>query len=158
MCRLDEEACLRCFKMIKEVFNYGALPTLARVVQFTEKRQQVIAHNIANINTPRYVAKDLDVSAFQKSLRGAIDRRRGSVDPVNGALHHQDSRNVEFHKQGLNVKPVELNRNVLFHDRGNRNLERQMQDMVENVMVHTAALRMLKSRMDTLGQAVRLRV
>jgi len=140
------------------MFNYGALPTLGRVVQFTEQRQRVIAHNIANINTPHFIPSDLSVSEFQSSLRDAIDKRRSSKDPVNGPVQPKDTKTINFGRGGLSASPIDRNQNILFHDRNNRSVERLMQDMVENAMAYTASLQMLKSRMDTLGTAISLRV
>lgn len=140
------------------MFNYGALPTLERVVQFTEQRQKVIAHSIANINTPHFIPGDLSVSEFQASLRDAIDKRRGSKDPANGPVQPKDTNTIDFGSRGMSASPIDRNQNILFHDRNNRSVERLMQDMVENAMAHTASLQMLKSRMDTLGTAISLRV
>ncbi|MBZ0126991.1 MAG: flagellar basal body rod protein FlgB [Rhodocyclaceae bacterium] len=48
-------------------------------------RQEVLASNIANADTPHYKARDLD---FKASLQGAIGGRGGPLDLVRTAPRH----------------------------------------------------------------------
>ena len=55
--------------MIKELLSDPASAALCKSLQGTSARQQAIADNIANIETPGYVRKDV---SFAASLREAI--------------------------------------------------------------------------------------
>ncbi len=55
----------------------GATPALEKTLSFNQARLRMIAENVANINTPGYRAKQLDVRAFQGALREAMDARGG---------------------------------------------------------------------------------
>lgn len=144
--------------MIPGVFNYGSMPVLERLVQFTGARHQVIADNIANLSTPYHRPRDLSVERFQKTLRKAVDQRRGTATPVDGELPLTSTREFRFHKNGTEFHAETLDENILFHDRNNRDLERIMQDLAENTLAHNAGLQMLKSEFDLLKMAISERV
>jgi flagellar basal-body rod protein FlgB len=144
--------------MTQQLFNSGAIQSLERLVQFTGARHRVISDNIANLSTPYFRPKDLDVKAFQRNLKTALDRRREATDPAGQRLEMTDTRELEFHDDGLTATPKALNENILFHDRNNRDLERIMQDLAENTMAHNAGLQLLKSEFDMLKLAISERV
>jgi flagellar basal-body rod protein FlgB len=43
------------------------------------ERQKVIAENIANVSTPGYVARDLDMKRFESRLSAAADQAGGGA-------------------------------------------------------------------------------
>ncbi|MEM7681070.1 MAG: hypothetical protein AAF288_03855 [Planctomycetota bacterium] len=134
------------------------MPVLSRLVQFTEARQSVITHNIANLSTPNFRTIDVSVDGFRSQLGEAVDRRRRRVNPTRGELPLDDSRQVKFGEQSLSLRPAQIGRNVTFHDRNNRDLERLMQDLAENALAHNASVQLLRSRFDILRTAIRERV
>ena len=144
--------------MIADLLDTGAAPALERLVQFTAARHQLITDNIANLSTPYYRPRDLDPEHFQGALRDAIDRRRRQPNPTRGPLPLRDTSEVHFRSDGLDMRPRPLNRNVLFHDRNNRDLERLMQDLAENTLAHNAAIDLLKSQFEGLKTAIRERI
>ena len=68
------------------------------------------------------------------------------------------SDSSEFHQdaQGrLIVTPGEVPpENVLFHDDTNARIERQMQQIAENTMMHQAATELLRERFEALQKAI----
>lgn len=56
-----------------------------RALSLRAYRQQVLASNIANADTPHYKARDLD---FKASLQGAMGGRGGQLDLVRTAPRH----------------------------------------------------------------------
>ena len=137
------------------LFNNGAAPVLERLVQFTERRQAVLAHNVANLSTPKFRPTDLDIGAFQAALGRAVDARRTRDAPHDGPLDLRSNRTLTFRRDGITANPRPLDENVLFHDENNRDLERMMQDVAENQMVHAAGIRLLKNQFDMLEVAIR---
>ncbi len=144
--------------MIGDMFNGGALPALERLVQFTEARQQVLADNVANLSTPYFRPRDLDVKAFQRSLGDALARKRSGETPDRSAPDFEDTGDVRFRPDGLDIAPGPLDENVMFHDQNNRDLERIMQDVAENTMAHQMGVAMLKNQFDLIRTAIRERV
>ena len=61
--------------MINSIFQSTTIPLLEQVAAFTERRQEILAGNMANINTDDYRMRDLDVEKFQAILRQAIGQR-----------------------------------------------------------------------------------
>jgi flagellar basal-body rod protein FlgB len=144
---------------IDQLTNAGAIPALEASVQFAARRQSLIAHNIANFSTPNYEPSDVSVTNFHSQLGDAIDRRREAFGGHRGDLHLRDTREVSQGQDGrLRLSPGASGRNVLFHDRNSRDLERTMQDLVENVASFRVATDLLKSRIDLLRTAISERV
>jgi len=143
--------------MIQGMFEVGAMPALERMVQFTSQRHQLITHNIANLSTPNFTPRDLDPASFQETLGEAIDRRREGPGMFNAPLEPRDTADIRFHDRGLSARPENPGRNILFHDRNNRSMEHQMQDLAENAMAHNAAMEMLKNQFDLLQSTIRER-
>lgn len=141
--------------MIKGLFDKGALPALERTVQFTEQRHRVLADNVANLSNPYYKAKDLDPASFQASLRSAIEERRDSPTPSTGKLRTSDTDQVNFSRDGLDVKPTEVNEGVLFHDQSNVDLERTMQRLAENTLSHNLSIEMVRNQFQMIELAIR---
>ena len=56
-----------------------------RALSLRAYRQEVLASNIANADTPHYKARDLD---FKASLQGAMGGRGGQLDLVRTAPRH----------------------------------------------------------------------
>lgn len=143
--------------MIQGLFNQGGLPALERLVQFTAARQRVLADNIANVSTPGFQPRDLDPKAFQKALGQAVAERRHAADAA-APLRIEDTRDLAFKADSIEVKPRASNQGVLFHDQNNRDLERLMQHLAENTITHNASIDMMRSQFDMLRTAIRERV
>lgn len=140
---------------IDSLVNADALPVLERVSQFAARRQDIIAHNITNASTPNFRPKDVSVRDFQKSLSEAIDERRARTGGTRGDLPMRTTREVRLAAGGgLELRPTTFGDNILFHDRNNRDLERLMQDMVENLTAFRVAGDLLKSRLQLLKSAI----
>lgn len=144
--------------MIKGLFSYGSMPVLERMVQFTGARQQLIAHNIANLSTPFYKPVDLDPAKFQAQLRDALDQRSRKPNPMRRPLELRSDRQVHVRHGRMSFRPQQKNENILFHDENNRDVERTMQDLVENTLAHRTSIELLKSEFDLLKTAIRERV
>ena len=140
-------------RMFGELVNSGATSALESVMRFTAGRQRLIAHNIANLTTPGFQGKDVSVRGFQEQLREAIERRReqGGI----ARLQLADTSEVKDARDGsLTLDPQTFTGNVLFHDRNNRDLERSMQDLVENATAFRVASDLLRSRYAVLNAAI----
>jgi len=140
--------------MIEGMFDSGALPVLERLVQFTSVRHTALANDIANVSTPYYKPRDLNVKEFQAELRRAIQDRREQ----GGALKLKDTAQLRFSDGELNARPGATNDNILFHDQNNRDVERLMQSVAENTLTHMAALRLVGQELSVLQTAIRGRV
>ncbi len=147
--------------LIDQLTNADALPTLGAMAKFSARRQALLQHNIANISTPNFKHKSVSVEGFQDSLKDAIRVRRSRFGGHRGDLDIKDTREVQWGRRDggragrLTLRPTTPSGNILFHDRNNRDLERMMQDLAENVAAFRVATELMKSTMEQLGSAIR---
>lgn len=140
--------------ILANITNRGATPALVNTLMFTEARQRMLAENIANIQTPGYKTKQLDMAAFQRELRSALQEKGGDPNKpfvVNGTKQFRTRPDG-----GLDVTPTtDPAHNVLFHDRTNASVERLMSNLARNGMMHEAAVTILKGYFDGVKKAIR---
>ncbi|MGD9692770.1 MAG: flagellar basal body rod protein FlgB [Phycisphaerales bacterium] len=146
--------------LIPDFGSSGAVPALKMAASFAAQRQDILAHNVANISTPDFRPLDAPVAEFQETLSKAIDRRRSSTsNPSGREFSWSESSHIRRDYHGrMRVVASEPSDNVLFHDRNNRDVERLMQDVAENVVAFRLATDLLKSRNDLIRTAIAGRV
>lgn len=140
--------------------NDAGIDVLERTIQFASARQHLIAHNIANISTPNFRPADVSVRDFQQALAKAVQARReehpGRRDA--GPIQPDDTREVRFRSNAVDLDPRPTGEGILFHDRNDRDLEGLMRDLAENVFAHRTATELLRARFATLQTAIRERI
>lgn len=143
--------------MITGVTDAGSLPVLERMMQFAGARQRLLSDAVANFNTPGYMATDVSVEEFQATLAEAADERRERHRGRAGKLEFEGTDEVRTRPDGLRLEPTPAHENILFHDGNDRDLERTMQAVVENVMSFRSAVSLMRTQYDQLLSAVRER-
>ncbi len=144
---------------LDDVVNSGAIPALEMTMRFAGRRQPLLAHNIANLDTPNFQPRDVSTRGFQRMLGEAIDQRRARTGGERGRLELQQTREIRRDgRGGLELRPRTASPGILFHDRNNRDLERMMQDLVENVAVFRIATDLLRGRYSQIQDAIAERV
>jgi len=144
--------------IINDLASAGPLPVVEKMFLFAGQRQRLIAQNIANIDTPNYQGKDVDPRAFQASLRRAVEDRRSGNTAQAGRLDLSDSSEVEMIGGRMVLNPSTPIEGVLFHDRNQRDLERLMQDMVENATMFRVAGDLMRKNQSLIRGAIAQRV
>lgn len=147
--------------IFNDLANAGAAPALEQVLRFAGARQRLLAHNIANIDTPDFRPVDVSPGAFREELARAVRKRREERGGHAGELSLSDTDEVSF-ARGLSgslvLKPASPSRNVLYHDRNNRDIERLMQSVAENQLMYRTAADLLRRENDLLRTAIGQRV
>tara|TARA_R110000868_G_scaffold411617_1_gene706230 strand:- start:312021 stop:312467 length:447 start_codon:yes stop_codon:yes gene_type:complete len=146
--------------LIGNLESSGAMPAAEMLLKFAGQRQKIIAHNIANIDTPNFQTKDVDPQAFQEMLGDAIGKRRKKNGGASGALEWKESNEIKRIGRGndFQLNPTSSQGGILHHDRNDRDLERMMQDMVENATAYRVAADLLRSQRNQLQNAIAQRV
>jgi flagellar basal-body rod protein FlgB len=148
--------------LIGDLSTSGAMPAAEMLLKFAGQRQKIIAHNIANIDTPGFQVKNADPKAFQEMLGDAIDQRRERNGGAFGVLEWKETS--EIHRVGrkgsmdFELRPSTSSGGILHHDRNDRDLERMMQEMVENATAYRVAADLLRSQRNQLQNAIAQRV
>ena len=132
-----------------DMLKSSTIPILEQLTNFTQARHNVLAGNIANVDTPGYIARDLSVTDFQTRLQTAIDASRrppvagsliaGSATPLSTASDNDISHVTE---------------NILYHDQSNVGEEYQVNEMVKNRMQFNLAVSILSQQFRLLGAAI----
>jgi flagellar basal-body rod protein FlgB len=144
---------------IDDLLTSGSIPALEATLRFAGQRQQLISHNIANLETPYFRPVDVSPRGFQSALDRAVQKRRESNGGMAGPLPFEDTREVRVRADGeLELTPRTGSGNILFHDRSNNDLDRLMQANAENSLVYRATTELLRSRYAQLRDAIAERV
>jgi len=142
-----------------DLTSSGAIPALTATLQFAARRHEVLAANVANLNTPEFQPQDVDPASFQRALGDAIDDRRARFGGTRGELDFGSSRAIGVdHRGNLRLNPKPTDRGPLRHDRNNSDLDSIMKDVAENTMVYRMSAELLQSRFNLLRSAITERV
>lgn len=83
-------------------FNTPHLAMLERFLDLTSYRQNLVASNVANVDTPGYRTRDID---FHHEFQKAMDNMTASSTPiareVTGLLERPDGNNVNIDRESL---------------------------------------------------------
>ena len=130
---------------IERLLNGGNGPVIEASVRFAAARHRMLAENIANVDTPGYLQRDLSPEKFQALLADRVEQRNASHD---GTTRFDDiGGEIENEASG-----------VLFHDGNNRSMEQLMSDSAKNALFHNMMLEMLRKQFATIELALRERV
>jgi len=130
---------------IDRLLNQGNGPLLEQMLRFTEAKHNLIFENVANVDTPGYLQKDLDTAKFQAMLAKRA-AERSSAAP--GSVSFDDiTEDVE--------KPTNT---LMFHDKNNRSMEQLMSDNAKNALFHNLVVELLRKQYSAMESALKERV
>jgi len=132
--------------MLPSLLQNTAIPVLEQVVNFAQARQNVLAGNIANIDTPGYRMRDLSPEKFQARLKSAIAHRDQMQSSVSVSLGHTSDNPVSEVGSSLT--------DMLHHDDTNGNLEQQITAAAKNQLQHNMAVSIMTSQFRLLQAAI----
>ncbi len=134
--------------MMPTMFSSTTIPVLEQVINFAESRHNVLAGNIANIDTPGYRAADLSPVQFQKQLKEAIEvQRKQSSDPL------PDDESIAPDAEPFG-KLRETMHSLVYHDDSDVDIERQVAELTKNQMQHNLALSIMTKQFSLLQAAI----
>jgi flagellar basal-body rod protein FlgB len=124
----------------------------------------VLAGNIANLDTPGYRARDLDVASFERTLADAVTQSR---QPARGPSHVPppilppgvSPGELAEREEGANWDAVEESMHgILYHDGTDMSLEKQVTEITKNQLLHNLALSIMNSQFRLMQTAISERV
>ncbi|QDV17019.1 Flagellar basal body rod protein FlgB [Gimesia panareensis] len=146
--------------MIDQILNSNTLPLLEKMAAFAERRQEVLAGNIANIDTPGYKMRDLPVADFQQALQEAVQLQEGLGQPAARSSLSMpatlgEQRATETELQSLFPRSLFQARetspqNLTFNDENNRSIEAQVMHMTKNSLMQQFAVETMMAQMNQL--------
>jgi flagellar basal-body rod protein FlgB len=144
--------------MLDSIFQTTSIPVLEQVMQFSQARHNVLAGNIANLDTPGYKSQDLSPEKFAERLKAAIaQRNEQSQSPRIDAVEEPLSPGEQPPKLAA-VDPLSDVANglddLLYHDESTGSLEKQIAAISKNQMQHNLAVSVLSSQFRLLQAAI----
>ena len=84
--------------------------TLERFLSLTSDREQTIASNMANVDTPGYHTKDVNFkqALSMASFEGGGPELTTTVSDVRGLLERPDGNNVSMDREGMQLAKAQL--------------------------------------------------
>jgi flagellar basal-body rod protein FlgB len=126
------------------IFNTTTIPALEQTLSFAQRRHELLAGNLANIDTPDYRSKDLDVGDFQNALAESIvSARRSATESVSPVT-----------RDDIYAGPRKATEQVVFHDGNDVSLERQVTELAKNQHLHGLAITTMRSQFGLLRAAI----
>ena len=130
---------------IERLLNQDNTPLIEQTIRFAAAREKLIAENVANVDTPGYLQKDMSVEKFQQMLRERVESRNAS--PVGSTSFDDIETEVE--------NPTA---NILFHDRNNRSMEQLMSAGAKNALYHNMMIELLRKQIGQFEMALKERI
>jgi flagellar basal-body rod protein FlgB len=113
-----------------------AMAGLSKALDLIASRERVLADNIANVDTPGFVPRELD---FAAELRAALHRE------------HTTPRAVRSHVEGVKGAVTQAPRATPRRDGNAVSIEREMSALAQNNVHYLAVARLLRSKFRLLG-------
>jgi flagellar basal-body rod protein FlgB len=132
--------------MLDNLLQTNTVPLLEQVVNFSQARHNLLAGNIANLDTPGYQAVDLDTDKFAEQLRSML-----ATQKMGNSESAEESGFSELRKPGQHG--LEWG-NLMRHDHGDVSLEQQIAQLSKNQMQHNLALTIMTSQFRLLQAAI----
>lgn len=99
--------------ILEKLFNTPVNSSMKKVLDLTVQSQKVIAHNIANVETPGYIAREL---VFEDALKDAIQSKNPErILAVTGEIRNNythafrmDGNNVNLESELIKLDEVKM--------------------------------------------------
>lgn len=129
------------------VFSNDTMQILAKALDTASLRQSVLAHNIANVNTPGYKRSYV---VFEESLQKALGKNKGIT------LAGDKPGHIRPPQTAAEVRPVvETDRNTSLRQDGNNvDIDAEMVQVAMNSINYNAAASQLNSRLGILRYVI----
>ena len=133
--------------MLSSLFDSTSIPILEQVIVFNQTRHEVLAGNIANLDTPGYKIRDISPDEFQSKLKEAIELR--DTQPSNSPFG-----NLAGRRKAAMAEVRESMQSILYHDGSDVGLEYQVAEISKNQAQHNMALAIMKSQLSLMQAAI----
>lgn len=123
---------------MKTGLNTNTISLLHKTLDFRSQRQDLLASNIANMDTPQYRAEDL---VFEKSLEQALHSKAAAPLQTTNSFHFSgiDSSTIE----DVTAERIESAAPSVDFDGNTVDLDKEMAKISENQILYQAATKML---------------
>ncbi|QDU79110.1 flagellar basal body rod protein FlgB [Polystyrenella longa] len=142
--------------MMHSLFDQTTIPLLEKVAQFGQRRHEVLAGNLANVDTPDYRPRDLPVDDFKQALQQAVTQRQLNETGGNSAADYyaiRTSPQTKFTEELFQAVEADPE-NVTFHDNNNRSVETEVAKMTKNMMMQNYAVQLMTAQFNLMQSVI----
>lgn len=126
------------------------IPVLEKVVSFAQSRHNVLAGNLANVDTPGYQVRDLSLGTFRERLSEMIEAKNSPASST--------SQSSEIHYDSAMREVEDSMKTILFHDKSDVGMEQQVLEISKNQSMHNMAIAIMQNQFRLLNIAISERV
>ena len=121
-----------------------------QALQLRSERQRLIASNIANADTPGYIARDMDFAKTLKAATGSLPAAGALATSHTGHLGTGGAGGAKVAGELLYATPSQTNL-----DRNTVDMDRERASFVDNSVKYEATLRFINGGVRTMLDAIR---
>ncbi|MFN6994271.1 MAG: flagellar basal body rod protein FlgB [Aquincola tertiaricarbonis] len=121
-----------------------------QALQLRSERQQMIASNIANADTPGYVAREMD---FSQALRNAVGQRSSASQLTTTSAGHLPVGIGSLGPAGAEQRYAAPSQTNL--DRNTVDMDRERASFVDNTLKYEASLRFINGSVRSMLDAIK---
>ncbi|XZE17745.1 flagellar basal body rod protein FlgB [Pirellulaceae bacterium SH449] len=144
--------------MLPSLFKTTTFESLEQTISFAERRHNILASNIANMDTPDYQTRDLSVDDFQASIKDLIATRKRQADESPtmrfSVLQQNEASDLTAARDQAVQNVHDAMRQVVYNDGSDDNLELQATQAAKNKSLHEVAVTLLRSQFKALQMAI----
>ena len=131
------------------MFSGDAFSALQKGLSAASLRQQVIAHNVANINTPGYKRQDV---TFEEEFGRALNNSQDSYLRTTNERHSASAGSGSLGTSGARV--ITQASSSLRYDGNNVDVDEEMSKLAENNIRFNAMAQLVAGRFSTLKTVI----
>ncbi len=131
----------------KLLFSDRTPKILKKSLDFHSQRHLLVSSNISNLDTPGYIAKDVDFQSQLKEVMG----RNGEISMKKTHSKHMGLGSNEI--SNLIANSIE-NSDPVKNNGNNVNIDNEMMKLAENQIGYNAAIQLMAKRGSTIRAAV----
>lgn len=118
----------------------NTIQSLEQGLKYAATKQKAISHNIANVDTPNYKAKDI---SFKSDLINSIKAQRTS------------EKHIEFSSSPTNIKITTRSSTMFNHNGNNVDIDKEMTSLAENQIYYNAVADRISGKFNSLKTVIK---
>jgi len=140
--------------MIDRLFGNQTMSVLSNALRATDLEHQVIAHNLANVDTPGFKRSEV---LFQSTLAAALRAQADGSDQLPGTRTNPNHLPIGEVVSPAAVQPQTVVRaeTALRPDGNNVDIDAEMTRLSENTVLYQALSQLVKMKLTELRSAIR---
>lgn len=123
----------------------GTIQNLEKALAFASKKNQTIANNVANVDTPNYKAKDV---VFKSVLRNELTNNPGATRTHEKHLPFTTSSGAPYQ--------ITAQHNMSYNHNGNNvDIDKEMSELAKNQIYYQALVDRINGKFGSLQTVIR---